>query len=69
LVEILDVRPMPEDRDQYEPYFLAVCGADDCGWVSAPIGRDEAHPDPEQSVRDEASTHSSTMTGPRRPLG
>ena len=69
VVEILDVRPPPEERKPYEPYFLAVCTADDCGWVGAPIGRDEAHPDPEQSVRDEASTHSSTMTGPRRPLG
>jgi hypothetical protein len=69
VVEILDVRPPPEERDPYEPYFLAVCGADDCGWVSAPIGRDAAHPDPEQSVRAEAATHSSTMTGPRRPLG
>jgi hypothetical protein len=69
VVEILDVRPPPEERKPYEPYFLAVCSADDCGWVGSPIGRDEAHPDPEQSVRDEARTHSSTMTGPRRPLG
>jgi hypothetical protein len=69
VVEILDVRPPPEERKSYEPYFVAVCGADDCGWTSAPVGRDEAHPDPEQVVRDEAKTHSSTMTGPRRPLG
>jgi hypothetical protein len=69
VVKILDVRPPREERHPYDPYFLAVCSADDCGWVSAPIGRDEAHPDPEQSVRAEAATHSSTMTGPRRPLG
>ena len=69
VVEILDVRPPPEEGEPYEPYFLAVCSADDCSWVSAPVGRDEAHPDPEQSVRDEARTHSATMTGPRRPLG
>lgn len=69
VVGILDVRPPPEERQPYEPYFLAVCGADDCGWVGSPIGLGEAHPDPEQSVRDEARTHSSTITGPRRPLG
>jgi hypothetical protein len=69
VVEILDVRPPAEERKPYEPYFVAVCGEDDCGWMSSPIGRDESHPDPEQSVRDEARTHSSTMTGPHRPLG
>lgn len=69
VVEILDVRPPPGDRHPYDPYFVAVCSADDCDWTSAPIGRDEAHPDPERSVREEASSHSSTVTGPQRPLG
>ena len=69
VVEVLDVRPLPGDRHQYDPYFVAVCSADDCDWTSAPIGRDEAHPDPEGSVREEARSHSSTITGPQRPLG
>ena len=69
VVEVLDVRPPPDERQPYDPYFVAVCSADDCGWSSDPIGRDEAHPDPERSVREQASRHSSTITGPRRPLG
>jgi hypothetical protein len=69
MVEVLDVRPPPEERNPYDPYFVAVCTADDCGWMSDPIGRDEAHPDPEREVREQASRHSSTITGPRRPLG
>jgi hypothetical protein len=69
MVEILDVRPRADEKHPYDPYFLAVCSADDCGWTGDPIGRDEAHPDPERSVREQASRHSSTMTGPRRPLG
>jgi hypothetical protein len=69
VVEVLDVRPPPDEKPPYDPYFMAVCSADDCGWSSDPIGRDEAHPDPERSVREQASRHSSTITGPRRPLG
>ena len=69
VVEILDVRPPPEEKKPYDPYFVAVCSADDCGWMGGPYGRDEAHPDPEESVRAEARTHSSAITGPRRPLG
>jgi hypothetical protein len=69
VVEILDVRPPPEEKRPYDPYFVAVCSADDCGWMGGPYGEDEAHPDPEELVRTEARTHSSTVTGPRRPLG
>jgi hypothetical protein len=69
VVEILDVRPPPEEKHPYEPYFLAVCSADDCRWMGGPYGQDAAHPDPEESVRAEARTHSATITGPRRPLG
>lgn len=69
VVEVLDVRPPPDEKHPYDPYFVAVCSADDCGWTSDPIGRDEAHPDPERSVREQASRHSSVITGPRRPLG
>jgi hypothetical protein len=69
VVEVLDVRPPPNEKQPYEPYFMAVCSADDCGWSSDPVGRDEAHPDPERCVREQASQHSSTITGPRRPLG
>lgn len=69
VVEVLDVRPPPDEKRPYDPYFVAVCSADDCGWTSDPIGRDEAHPDPERSVREQARRHSSVITAPRRPLG
>ena len=69
VVEVLDVRPPQDEKHPYDPYFVAVCSADDCNWTSDPIGRDQAHPDPERSVREQASRHSSVITGPRRPLG
>lgn len=69
VVEVLDVRPTPDDKHPHDPYFVAVCSADDCDWMSDPIGRDEAHRDPERSVRAQAIQHSSIVTGPRRPLG
>ena len=64
VVEVLDVRPPLDEKHPYSPYFVAVCSADDCGWTSDPIGRDEAHPDPERSVREQASRHSSTHHRP-----
>jgi hypothetical protein len=69
IVEVLDVRPPPEDRKPYEPYFMAVCTADDCGWLSDPVGRDAEHPDPEAAVREQAARHSTATSGPWRPLG
>jgi hypothetical protein len=69
VVEVLDVRPPLDEKRPYDPYVVAVCSADDCGWSSDPIGRDKAHPDAERSVREQASRHSSNITGPRRPLG
>ena len=48
---------------------MAVCSADDCGWVSDPVGRDMEHPDPEATVRELAAQHSAEIDGPRRPLG
>ncbi len=29
-VEVQDVRPLPDEPDRFEPYFIALC---DCGWV------------------------------------
>ena len=69
VVEVLDVRAPPEARHPDEPYFMAVCSADDCGWVSDPVGRDAEHPDPEGTVRELAADHSTEISGPRRPLG
>jgi hypothetical protein len=69
VVEILEVRPPPDEERPYPPYLVAVCTAEDCDWVSRPAGHDEAHPDPERTVREQASRHSSIITGPHRPLG
>ena len=69
VVEVLDVRSPPEEQKPYEPYFVAVCSADDCGWLSDPVGRDPEHPDPEATVREQAARHSTQISGPRRPLG
>jgi hypothetical protein len=68
VVEVLDVRSPPEEKP-YDPYFIAVCSADDCGWLSDPVGRDAEHPDPEATVRERATEHSTEISGPRRPLG
>jgi hypothetical protein len=32
-VAVYDTRPLPDEPDPYEPYFIAIC---DCGWVGAP---------------------------------
>jgi hypothetical protein len=69
VVEILDVRAPASDPRPYDPYFVAVCTDDDCNWMSDPVARDAAHPEPEATVRSEAATHSANFTGPRRPLG
>jgi hypothetical protein len=69
VVEVLDVRSPPEETKPYEPYYVAVCSADDCGWVSDPVARDAEHPDPEATVREQAAGHSAEVSGPRRPLG
>jgi hypothetical protein len=42
-VEVHDVRPLPDEKDRYEPYFIALC---DCGWVGEALGSgDEAFED------------------------
>jgi hypothetical protein len=69
VVEVLDVRCPPEEQRPYEPYVIAVCSADDCGWLSNPVGRDAEHPDPEAAVREQAARHSTATSGPWRPLG
>ena len=66
---MLDVRSPAEETKPYEPYYIAVCSADDCGWVGDPVGRDAEHPDPEATVREQAAGHSAEVSGPRRPLG
>ena len=68
-VEILDVRPLADDPHDFDPYFVAVCAAEDCDWTSDPVGWDPGHPDPEGEVRAQAAEHSDRLTGPRRPLG
>lgn len=67
-VEILDVRPAPDDPKPYPPYFVAVCAAPGCGWVSDVV--DQAEGDgSERAVRELAARHSSHVVGPRRPVG
>jgi hypothetical protein len=68
-VEILEAHPLPTDPDQYEPYYVAVCSLDDCGWTSDVV---DLGADPVAAlakVRRAAAKHSSVVTGPRRPLG
>jgi hypothetical protein len=69
VVEILDVRAPASDPRPYDPYFVAVCTDDDCNWMSDPVARDAANPEPEATVRSQAATHSANITGSRRPLG
>jgi hypothetical protein len=60
LVAVYDTRPMPGDKNQFEPYYVAIC---DCGWLgrthdTSPPAFEDAH---NHSVNVE-----STM---RRPVG
>ena len=67
-VEVLDVRPLPEDaEDHFQPYLVAVCAQQDCDWQGDPV--DARQPDAEATVRRQAAGHSANLTGPRRPLG
>ena len=50
-VEVHDVRPIPDDRHQFDPYFAAIC---ECGWVDAPL-------DSEGAARTSAAEHSPTV--------
>jgi hypothetical protein len=69
VVEVLDVRPPPDEKQPYDPYLWPCVAPMTAVGRATRIGRDEAHPDPERSVREQASRHSSTITGPRRPIG
>ena len=67
-VEILDVRPAPDDPKSHSPYFVAMCTFKECQWMSDVVnGEDRA--DAEQAVRHFAASHSSNVVGPRRPVG
>ena len=59
-VAVHDVRPPPDEQEDFEPYFIAIC---DCGWIGD--GRFSA----EESFRD-AQGHSPTVAEElRRPVG
>jgi hypothetical protein len=65
-VEILDVRPMP-GTDDYEPYLMAICGADGCDWQEF---ADDDAANPERNLRDKVARHTTRPAGPLvRPLG
>ena len=68
-VEILETRPLPDEPEQYPPYYVAVCSVDECGWLSDVVDLGEDPRAALAKVRAEAVTHSSVVTGPRRPLG
>jgi hypothetical protein len=59
-VEVMDVRPSPDEKEDFEPYFVAIC---DCGWVGLPVsGPGEAF--------EEARLHSPLVSDEvRRPVG
>ena len=38
-VEVHDVRPLPGDEDDFDPYFAAICH---CGWVDVVESEDAA---------------------------
>lgn len=67
-VEILDVRPAPDDPKPHAPYFVPVCGSKECQWMSDVVDSDD-RADAEQLVRHMAAGHSSKVSGPRRPVG
>jgi hypothetical protein len=57
--EAHDVRPLPTEEGQFDPYFAAICS---CGWVDAPL------PD-EAAARESASAHASFDPELKRPVG
>lgn len=67
-VEILDVRPRVGDSKPHPPYFVAVCTAADCDWMSDVVDQDTG-PDAVDVVRAQAHGHSDVLIGPRRPVG
>lgn len=52
LVKIYNGRPSPDDPDQYEPYFVAICA---CDWVGDPC--DTA----DEAIRNARNRHSSNI--------
>ncbi len=68
LVEILDVRPAPDDTKQYAPYLVAVCAFKECHWMSDVV-ESVGKPDAEGVVRQMAASHSSNVVVFRHPVG
>ena len=55
-----DVRPLPGDKDQFEPYFVALC---ECDW----FGDIRDHPD---DARRDAEQHTPNVAEEiKRPVG
>ena len=59
-VEVHDVRPLPDEKDPYDPYHVAIC---DCGWVGDAVGTSG-------EAFEQARAHSSVVSDEvRRPVG
>ena len=55
------------DPKPHPPYFVAVCTATECDWMSDVVDHDT--PGAEETVRTQARSHSDVLVGPRRPVG
>ena len=58
---VYDTRPIPGDKHQFEPYFVAMC--DDCDWIG------EIRQSSEAAFADAAEHTPHFLDAIKRPLG
>jgi len=58
---VYDTRPIPGDKHQFEPYFVAMC--DQCDWL------DESHTRSEDAFKDAYSHTPHVLDAMKRPIG
>jgi hypothetical protein len=57
---VYDTRPIPGDKEQFDPYFVAMC---DCDWVA------ETRDSSEEAFRDAYAHTSNVDEEVKRPVG